>query len=62
MKTKSKLTLVIVVAITILSITSATNNAEACRPGEIYAEGNRFLGICWGHSSNECAKCIDVQQ
>ncbi len=52
-----KLVLAIVVA-GILSLTLTANDTEACSPGQVYAEGNRFLGVCWGSSGSECAKCI----
>lgn len=37
-----------------------TQHTKACKPGEIYVERNKTLGICHG-SGSECAGCKKVQ-
>ncbi len=36
-----------------------SKEANACKPGKIYAEGTKFLGICWGRNGNDCRRCVN---
>lgn len=58
MKKKRTLFGAAVFALLFIFTIALSNRAEACRPGKVYAEGERFLGICWGRSGDECAKCV----
>jgi hypothetical protein len=59
---KSKVIVALSLMLFLLTLPTLLSDVHACRPGEVYVEGERFLGICWGRNGNECAKCVPAQK